>query len=425
MKKLWIASLFFLNCLNAFAADYYVRPQGTCTSSCTTWTNAYGALPTTLERGSTYYVADGDNSSYGSYTFTGSGTGVITIKKATADSHGTSTGWVNSYGDGVATFGTLTFNNTGYITIDGQQERGIRIPHNSDCTQSMVIYNGETINLRNIEIVGPGQSHKYAKCNGETAGIYMPAGNYITKNLTLHNVDIHDTSALMWVGNSDNMTIQYSELYNSGSGNEDDGVPNSGNFMHSNMIYIDKTSNFTFRYNNVYNYLSTGLYAAYQENSYPGWKIYGNIVHDSMPGFMSRPVGALIYNNTFYKAGRLGNLLDLRFALTGSQLHNNLIIESGTLDTSGISAANNSNNIQSSSAAATTFLSTVSSSPDYLRLKAGASAINSGKSLAADYSLDADGRTRGTGGGWDVGAFEFGTSNSAAPGTPGNLRQVN
>ena len=66
-------------------------------------TGAYKALPATLVRGDTYYIADG---SYPSYTVDDavSGTIVITIKKATTSAHGTENGWDSSYGDGQAVF---------------------------------------------------------------------------------------------------------------------------------------------------------------------------------------------------------------------------------------------------------------------------------------------------------------------------------
>src|SRR3989344_1494729 len=101
---------------------FYIR-NGATSSSCTDWTNACDSLPGTLQRGATYYIADG---SYGSYTFDDPvfGTQLITIKKATASDHGTNTGWSSSYGSGQAVFGgTLNFN-TSYWVFDGQTGGG-------------------------------------------------------------------------------------------------------------------------------------------------------------------------------------------------------------------------------------------------------------------------------------------------------------
>jgi hypothetical protein len=87
----------------ASAATYHVRAGATGTANGADWINAYPMLPTTLSRGSTYYVATG---TYGGYTFntTESGTNVVTVKKATVLDHGSNTGWNDSYGIGAAVF---------------------------------------------------------------------------------------------------------------------------------------------------------------------------------------------------------------------------------------------------------------------------------------------------------------------------------
>ena len=64
------------------AANRYVRQGATGSPNGIDWTNAYTALPATLTRGDTYYIADG---TYSSYTFDDaiSGTTYITIKGIT------------------------------------------------------------------------------------------------------------------------------------------------------------------------------------------------------------------------------------------------------------------------------------------------------------------------------------------------------
>src|SRR5262245_44026348 len=90
------AALLWLT-VSVQAANHYIRSGATGNGS--DWTNASSALPTSLVRGDTYYIADG---SYSGYTVDDavSGTQVITLKKATAADHGTDTGWVSTYGDG-------------------------------------------------------------------------------------------------------------------------------------------------------------------------------------------------------------------------------------------------------------------------------------------------------------------------------------
>lgn len=104
----------------AFAdgARYYVRAGASGASSGTDWTNAYPAPPEHLERGATYYVADGN---YPSHNFNDpeKDSAVITVKKATAADHGTGTGWQDSYGAGRAVLGSVLAFTTGYYRITG------------------------------------------------------------------------------------------------------------------------------------------------------------------------------------------------------------------------------------------------------------------------------------------------------------------
>lgn len=101
----------------------YVRQGAAGSGSGDDWTNAYTALPTTLVRGQTYYVADG---TYNGRTFNtpASSTTRITIKKATVADHGVSTGWSDAYGDGTAEFTSQMNFTTHYWTLDGQTGGG-------------------------------------------------------------------------------------------------------------------------------------------------------------------------------------------------------------------------------------------------------------------------------------------------------------
>jgi len=106
----------------ALATERYVRSDASGNQTGTDWANAHTQLPSSLVRGDIYYVADG---SYPSYTFNDaeSGTSLITVKKATQADHGTDTGWVTAYGDGVAEFAPITFH-TGYFVFEGTTGSG-------------------------------------------------------------------------------------------------------------------------------------------------------------------------------------------------------------------------------------------------------------------------------------------------------------
>ena len=83
--KVLVALFLALSALVADAASKYVREAAAGAGTGADWTDAYTALPATLTRGDTYYIADG---AYAAYTFDDaiSGTTLITIKKATVTS---------------------------------------------------------------------------------------------------------------------------------------------------------------------------------------------------------------------------------------------------------------------------------------------------------------------------------------------------
>ena len=120
-KNFLVFGIFLFLIVSVSAANHYVR-QGA-SGNGNDWSNAYGSLPSTLVRGDTYYVADG---SYGGYGFNDadSGTTLITIKKATASDHGTSTGWQSSFGDGQVIFTSTISFSSGYYVLDGQTGGG-------------------------------------------------------------------------------------------------------------------------------------------------------------------------------------------------------------------------------------------------------------------------------------------------------------
>ena len=78
------------------AGNCYVRSGATGSATGVDWTNAYTALPSSLTRGVTYYVAAG---TYPGHLFADpdSGTTYITVQAPTTAVHGTSTGWSDAY----------------------------------------------------------------------------------------------------------------------------------------------------------------------------------------------------------------------------------------------------------------------------------------------------------------------------------------
>ena len=115
-RSFWI-SLLFTSAFSLHAADVYIRQGASGDGSGSDWTNARTSIGS-MARGNTYWLADGAYTSP-ALNVAQSGTTLITLKKATVASHGTSTGWSDTYGDGQATFSTQWAISTGYWTVDG------------------------------------------------------------------------------------------------------------------------------------------------------------------------------------------------------------------------------------------------------------------------------------------------------------------
>ena len=160
-RILWKLMLYVLLWAVPMAAQaapttFYIRAGATGNGSGTDWTNAYGSLPSTLQRGATYYIADG---TYPGYTLDDpvSGMELITVKKATVADHGTSVGWSDSFGDGQAVFPSIMFS-TSYYVFDGVTGGG---PGNWDSGFGFEITSTPPNSCRdngNLITFGPGAS---------------------------------------------------------------------------------------------------------------------------------------------------------------------------------------------------------------------------------------------------------------------------
>lgn len=164
--------------------DIYVRDGGTGNGSA--WNNALDDIPATIPRGDEVLIADGN---YGGENFNDavSGTTVSSICKATEAYHGTSTGWLSSYGDGVAHFtDTLSFS-TSYWKLDGATGGGPDSWRSGfGFTQELNDTNGieclspaTNITVRHIEIIGSGTDNseeaislRFNRCNNFTISYY-------------------------------------------------------------------------------------------------------------------------------------------------------------------------------------------------------------------------------------------------------------
>ena len=426
-----LMAILFLGTLNAEAASvYYVRAAATGANNGSDWSNAYTNLPNTLVRGATYYVADGG---YNDHTFNdnASGTTIITIKKATDADHGTSTGWISSYGDGQAVFSYFAFT-TGYYTIDGQVGGGPtswNTGHGfavSSTKGKRVIFN---TGVSHVTISHTEVTNSDNTANGTNYGSLVYSYGDVTYISFSYCYIHHVYGCCIQGGYSgiNNWTIEYSKVGD-----------NTGDTNHSEIWSRMGADNFTWRYNYIYQWRSTGLFYA----TGPGYNgnddanisqniyIYGNIFdqggttsswliaayNDGSYDFQYAS-GWKVYNNTFININSVSEWVYAIFLdETGStnDIKNNIFygnadgmqIGGGTEDYNSYQGVGDYFNGSHDS------LLTNSPFVNYSGGDYRLSAAVSGVALGAPYNVDMLGNTRGADGTWDRGAFEFGGNNS-------------
>lgn len=212
-----IASLLTFS---ASAADLHVRSGATGSGNGTDWANAWTSLSQinwpSVNPGDTIYVAAGI---YGAFSVGKSGSSgkPITIKRATAGSHGSAGGWNVAY-DGLVTIdGNATntwsravdLGTSDYITIDGAIRYGIKIVGGGFGIGSS---DGDYLTLRYLDI---GSSDSGKKM-GEDA-IQGRGNNLVVEYSYIHdndNIETHGDGIQWFAGN--NITIRYNVFKNNG-----------------------------------------------------------------------------------------------------------------------------------------------------------------------------------------------------------------
>ena len=163
-----IAGIFFVQQSAEAQNVYHVRAGATGANNGSDWANAFTSLPATLVRGATYYIADGN---YPGYVCDDpvSASAVITIKKATASSHGSEVGWNPGYGDGQAIFtGQIDFTTsnwefdgvTGGGPVNGWTSNfGFKITEVRDAEALIMVGRNSSANnitIRHVDLQGKG-----------------------------------------------------------------------------------------------------------------------------------------------------------------------------------------------------------------------------------------------------------------------------
>ncbi len=414
----------------SLAANHFVRAGATGLGNGSDWNNAFTALPATLIRSDTYYIADG---SYSSYVFddAASGTAVITIKKATIANHGTDIGWNNTFGDGQAVFSPdIEFKTSNWL-IDGQTRTDRKSGHgfkinNSPAVARTLLLTGavSNITLRYVEVAGDGSN------SGNCFRQFYSIGG--ASDITIEYSYFHDSSNVHILSADMNGLVLRHNTFR---------LNHSDAGCHGESIADQGTDNVEIAYNHFEEIEGTGVIVVLNRGgptiSADNWRIYGN-VFDNSDGVLTYGDGAItcinneacnnwyIYNNTF-----VGNTNNSRISLakstgTNRQIYNNLWYNCTRADHSGAYTADynyyilstfnpgEEPNIQTSP----TTNPFVDSAQKNFHL---ARATNAGLILSVPFNLDPEGIIRGSDGNWDRGAFEFGGT-VTRPEPPTNLR---
>ena len=436
--RLIIAILCCLLTSQAFA-DKYLRQGATGSANGSDWTNAYTTLSAAVAgaaRGEIIWVADSvAGYAGGNITKAVSGTTLLTVKKATIASHGTSTGWSDAFGDGQAVFTSQISLGSAYTVLDGSvgaddgsvTPYGFKISFGTGANGGDV---GDNSTIQYVEYVGyTGFGDFFYPAS--TVCIYMNGTNpkvshcYLHGGDTLLNVGVEGHTNDGWTCNG--AIIEYTWFQASRSTN---------GALHSNVAFVAGAQNGIWRYNTAYNYNDEGLFFSWYEgqggtgvpkSGIPrNWQVYGNVFTSASGtnprGIEMRQFGPgqttaggfrydnyLVYNNTFVSLGSGGFLnraTDPSDGGAGSSVGcafvNNLGYNApNTLgDTATVS-----NNTQD----ATNRFVNLAGRNYHL------AAPLAGISLAAQYNQDMDGNTRGADGVWDRGAYEFGAGGDPLP----------
>jgi hypothetical protein len=396
-----------------------------------TWAAALPNLPATLTRGATYFIADG---TYGPLTLDtpNAGNSRITLLKATASNHGTSTGWLPAYGDGQASFGQVNLT-TDFWTIDGARRdetnwadgAAYGFAVSGVFTNALVFgHASDDVTIRYTNLGPDDGTTNQASYSG--AVVYVGGFTETAENWLLQRNYIHNGRAMGQMAGTNHFVWEYNWLAKNW---EKSGIRHQAGRA-TNMVYRYNIFKDVCQGNQLdpsSGHSCTAILGWYGNGpgveQFSGSKVYGNIFWDSigtvfystaaiwMGGDRSQQYGGAyqddcsnceVMNNTFVGVGRLTTgQIAIRYdgVKTGSQARNNLWFGFGSSYT-GCTAAACSNNMTSTNPGIF-----VNANGGDFRLSADGAA-GQGMPLSAPFTHDLRAVMRGAGT-WDVGALEF------------------
>jgi hypothetical protein len=319
------------------AGNCYVRAGATGTGTGSDWTSAYTGFgtaagqvnPSAMKRGVTYYVAGG-NYSIGSIITLAtpdSGTSLITIQAPTIASHGTNTGWSNSY-QAQAVFSSIYIESdywvingayrgsgTGLPATDWRTGYGFKVNNNNGSNApigSSAVWLGpntypsaDNTVIHYVEIAG----------SGDTSGTYIDPALIADQcdNCDIQYNYMHDTGGgtaglfATKASGTNNMIFKYNWLMNDQStpANHGEGIAIKGG--------SGEAWNLTFAFNYLENMEGTGYIGTPDCSGCTGsWYFYGNVFFANLSEWHgnTNPQNGLSYAYIQY-FGSSGNPLNM------------------------------------------------------------------------------------------------------------------
>ena len=439
-KILFLTLLFSGTTAATFGANHYVRKGAIGANNGSDWKNAWSELNriswSTVSCGDTIWLGGGVTYTTGlSINKTCTSARPLTIQSVlSTDSVPTSAaGYTSSLlGRVVILNGGVDLAAGAYVILSGRGgtpetgNLGISVQCNNTAglTGCNAFGGADAGNISNmtvsyVEMYGP-PCVLVKNCGGGGASGFnvAPSTNTVTA-ITLDHDWIHRWGEGVRTSNWANCVIQYTDI----------DTTHSDGQQHEDVIYNYAQTNFTMRYNRIWNSPNDGIFFDFGGTN--GFYFYGNAFYDSggeyivFKGGYTNAQNVYMYNNVFESNGN-GDYsygwLDFSGASAGSGAVENNVFENVNSNGGESGSPPNANyNAYSQSSyndggpssfnysPGTQFVNEPNSgaplAADFHLTSTGTAAFAKGVSLTAPYSRDPEGNTRGAGGKWHIGAY--------------------
>ncbi len=463
MRKIQVfAILLIASAVPCFGANFYVSKGATGTNNGSSWTNAWNEMSQiswkSVSCGDTIWIAGGSYQTALTETMSLNCTAstLINVNRVLAtDTVATAAaGWKASFDSQVILPNISVNGPAAYITFNGRKWQNgvvgnggiqVLIPGSSgDGIDASNTGNSgpaiDHISWEYVEVYGPSCATSGSCSGGGVIGVnIMPYCTTANRtNMLFDHMSIHRTGEAFRGCGWGNSTIQYSLIYDT----------NNDGQQHEDLLYSNPPyDNVTWRYNQIFMSPNDGIFFEYAGGA-SNFAFYGNVVYHSggeLIVFKAESSGSYgpvyIYNNVFENDGTFGDYqpgwLDFSGPMAGGEVANN-VFENITTVGNVPNGNHNAYSVTGSSdegtgsfyyssgnlGSGTMFVNESPSNPiaaDFHLTSAGATAFAKGETLAAPYNQDPSGTTRGTGGNWYIGAYQY---SSVTPAPPTNLNGV-